>query len=209
MLDLDNSLWGGMVGDYSVDGSSGYGGKRHEMTRAVFFDRDGTLMEEMHYCGDPAMVKVYPGVPEALRKLKEAGFRNLIVTNQSGIGRGLTTREQYEAVHEEMLRQIGPGLIDGSYFCADVPGIFSARRKPEPGMVLEAAAEFGIDLGRSYFIGDKAADIECGRRAGTRTILVLTGYGKEQNCEAGAVAESVVEAVAMVLKDPEIHTQVC
>jgi len=76
------------------------------------------------------------------------------------------------------LRQIGAGLIDAAYFCADPPAA-STRRKPEPGMVLEAAAAYDIDLSRSYFIGDKSADIECGRRAGTRTILVLTGYPAE------------------------------
>jgi len=142
---------------------------------AVFFDRDGTLMEETHYCGDPARVRLYPGVSEALRKLKAAGFRAFIVTNQSGIGRGLITEEQYQAVQRELLRQIGEGLIDASYFCADVPGIPSTRRKPAPGMVLEAAAEFDLDLPRSWFVGDKTADIKCGRRAGACTIRVETG----------------------------------
>ena len=158
-------------------------------------------MEEVYYCGDPAQVKVYPGVPEALRKLKEAGFRTLVVTNQSGIGRGLFTEAQYRLVEAEFLRQIGEGLIDASYFCPDVPGVPSARRKPEPGMLLEAAADFGIDLAGSYLIGDKSADIECGRRAGTRTILVRTGYGAEaeQVCQADFAAADVVEAVQIIL----------
>jgi len=158
-------------------------------------------MEEVYYCGDPAQVKVYPGVPEALRKLKEAGFRTLVVTNQSGIGRGLFTEAQYRLVEAEFLRQIGEGLIDASYFCPDVPGVPSTRRKPEPGMLLEAAADFGIDLAGSYLIGDKSADIECGRRAGTRTILVRTGYGAEaeQVCHADFAAADVVEAVQIIL----------
>jgi D-glycero-D-manno-heptose 1,7-bisphosphate phosphatase len=167
-------------------------------TRAVFFDRDGTLMEEAHYCGDPAQVKVYPGVPDALRKLKEAGFRTFVVTNQSGIGRGLITEAQYRAVEAELLRQIGEGLLDASYFCPDAPGVPSTRRKPEPGMLLEAAADFGIDLAASYLIGDKSADIECGRRAGTSTILVRTGYG-EQVCRPDYTASDVVQAVQIVL----------
>lgn len=166
---------------------------------AVFFDRDGTLMEEAHYCGDPRRVKVYPGVPDSLRKLKAAGFRAFIVTNQSGIGRGLITEAQYHAVERELLRQAGDGLIDASYFCADAPGAPSARRKPEPAMVLEAAAEFDINLARSYFIGDKSADIECGRRAGMRTILVLTGYGPEQDCRPDFTADDVTQAVEVVL----------
>jgi len=168
-------------------------------SRAVFFDRDGTLMEEVHYCSDPAQVKMYAGVPEALRKLKEVGFRTLIVSNQSGIGRGLITEAQYRAVQAELLQQIGDGLIDASYFCPDAPGVPSTRRKPEPGMLLEAAAEFAIDLGTSYMIGDKSADIECGRRVGAATILVLTGYGAEQGCQADFRAAGVVEAVEWVL----------
>ena len=167
--------------------------------RAVFFDRDGTLMEEVHYCGDPARVRVFPGVPEALRRLKEAGFRTFVISNQSGIGRGLITEAQYYAVEEELLRQAGAGLIDATYFCADPPAVPSTRRKPEPGMVLEAAAAYDIDLARSYFIGDKSADIECGQRAGTRTILVMTGYGAEQDCRADFTARDVAEAVEIAL----------
>ena len=168
--------------------------------RAVFLDRDGVLMEEVHYCGDPARVKAYPGTGEALQRLRAAGFRTFIVTNQSGIGRGLITEAQYRAVEEELLRQIGPGSIDATYFCADPPGTPSLRRKPEPGMVLEAAAAYDIDLSRSYFIGDKSADIECGQRAGTRTILVLTGYGAEQNSRPDFTAQDMTEAVEIVLR---------
>jgi len=169
------------------------------MTPAVFFDRDGTLMEEVEYCSDPARVRVYPEVPEALRRLKDAGFRVFVVSNQSGIGRGLFTVEEYRAVEREFLRQAGPGLIDASYFCPDAPGIASARRKPEPGMVFEAAAEFGIGLPGSWFVGDKASDIECGRRAGTRTVLVLTGYGSSQDCRPDFRAETAADAAAIIL----------
>jgi D-glycero-D-manno-heptose 1,7-bisphosphate phosphatase len=167
--------------------------------RAVFFDRDGTLMEEAHYCGDPRQVQVYAGIPAALRSLKEAGFRTFIVTNQSGIGRGLISEADYRAVQAELISQIGEGLIDASYFCPDAPGTASTRRKPEPGMLLEAAAEFDIDLARSYTIGDKAADVECGRRAGTKTILVLTGYGADQDCMPDFRVRDAVEAIQTVL----------
>jgi D-glycero-D-manno-heptose 1,7-bisphosphate phosphatase len=168
--------------------------------RAVFLDRDGTLMEEVHYCGDPALVKVYPGVSEALRRIKAAGFLTFIITNQSGIGRGLITLEQYQAVQQEVLRQIGDKLIDGTYYCPEPPEVPSPRRKPEPGMVLEAAADFDLDLARSVFIGDKAIDIACGARAGTRTILVLSGYGREQKCTPDRVAENLLAAVSFVLE---------
>lgn len=169
---------------------------------AVFFDRDGTLMEEVHYCGDPAQVRVYAGVSEGLRQLRDAGFRTFVVSNQSGIGRGLITEGQYRAVQAELLAQIGEGLIDASYFCPDAPGTPSSRRKPEPGMLLEAAADFDVDMTRSYMIGDKAADVECGQRAGTKTILVLTGYGAEQDCAPDYRAQDVAEAIRMVLNRP-------
>lgn len=172
-------------------------------TRAVFLDRDGTLMEEVEYCSDPAKVRIFPGVPEALRKVKEAGWRTFIVTNQSGIGRGLMTEAQYRAVQEELLRQLGAGAIDAVYFCPDAPWAPSTRRKPAPGMVWEAAEAYDIDLQRSYFIGDKSDDIECGRRAGARTILVLTGYGAEQQCQPDFIAKDLTEALAYVLQRPE------
>ena len=167
--------------------------------RAVFLDRDGTLMEDVHYCGNPAKVKVYPQVPGALRRLRRAGFLLFIVTNQSGIGRGIVTEAQYRTVQEELLRQIGHGVIDASYFCADPPGVVSSRRKPEPGMILEAAAEFQIDLPRSFLIGDKSSDVQCGRLAGTKTIQVMTGYGKEQKSCADFTARDLADAAMIVV----------
>ena len=114
-----------------------------DLRRAVFFDRDGTLMEDAHYCGDPALVKVFPGVPAALRRLKEAGLCVLVITNQSGIGRGLITEAQYRSVQEEFLRQVGRESIDASYYCPDAPDVPSKCRKPEPGMVLAAVRQHG------------------------------------------------------------------
>jgi D-glycero-D-manno-heptose 1,7-bisphosphate phosphatase len=168
--------------------------------KAVFLDRDGTLMEEVEYCGDPARVRVYPGVPEALQKIRAAGWRTFIVTNQSGIGRGWMTEAQYRAVQDELLRQLGAGAIDDVYFCPDAPGVPSTRRKPAPGMVWEAAEAYNIDLPQSFFVGDKASDIECGQRAGMRTILVLTGYGAQQDCRADFIARDLTEALALVLR---------
>jgi D-glycero-D-manno-heptose 1,7-bisphosphate phosphatase len=173
--------------------------------RAVFFDRDGTLMDDVDYCSDPANVKVISGVPEAIEELKNAGYLAIVISNQSGIGRGLFTEAEYAAVQQELLRQIGAGRIDASYFCPDAPGVPSLRRKPAPGMVLEAAAVFEIDLAASFLVGDKASDIECGRRAGTRTILVRTGYGAALELDRGFVApdyvaEDVPEAVRWLLE---------
>jgi len=167
--------------------------------RAVFLDRDGTLMEEVHYCGDPSKVRVFPGVAAALRQLKEAGFLLIVVSNQSGIGRGLITEAEYHTVQEELLRQLGSELIDACYYSPEIPGAASIRRKPEPGMLLEAAQEFGIDLSRSFLIGDKQSDIECGKRAGIRTIQVMTGYGREQGTDADFTAEDFPSAALKVL----------
>jgi histidinol-phosphate phosphatase family protein len=170
----------------------------------MFFDRDGTLMEEAGYCADPAQVRIFPGVPEALRKLKRAGFLNIVVSNQSGIARGFFTEAQYHAVQRELLRQIGDASfgspIDASYFCADGPDAPSLRRKPAPGMLLEAAAEFGIDLARSVMVGDKSSDIECARRAGAHSILVATGYGSTQVCEPDFRATGIPDAADWVLR---------
>lgn len=193
---------------------------------AVFLDRDGTLMEEVHYCADPALVRLFPGTAAALRRLVENGFLCVIITNQSGIGRGLLTEAQYQAVQAEVLRQLEEGemgpmgpmgrmrgeapraeapVIAASYFCPDAPPTSSSRRKPEPGMVLEAAHDLGIDLARSWFVGDKAADIECGARAGTRTIMVQTGYGAEELHEVSPnfIAKDIVAAVEVILDNKD------
>jgi D-glycero-D-manno-heptose 1,7-bisphosphate phosphatase len=146
---------------------------------AVFVDRDGTIMEDADYCSDPKQVQIFPGVPEALGRLKAAGFKLIIITNQSGIGRGLITMEQYRAVEEKLLRELGSDLIEATYFCPDVPGQHSSCRKPAPGMILQASREHQIDRSRSFFIGDKEIDAECGRNADVRTIRVRTGFDRD------------------------------
>ena len=162
------------------------------LSPAVFVDRDGTIMENCDYCSDPKDVKIFPGVPDALRRLKSKGFKLVIVTNQSGIGRGLITVEQYRAVEAEVLRQLGAGLIDATYFCPDVPGQHSSCRKPAPGMIVEATRQHQIDLTRSFLIGDKEIDVECGRNAGVRTIRVKTGPEREM---AGSLADWITKDV--------------
>jgi D-glycero-D-manno-heptose 1,7-bisphosphate phosphatase len=162
----------------------------NQLSAAVFVDRDGTVMEDADYCSDPSQVKIFPGVPEALRRLKSKGFKLIIITNQSGIGRGIFTVEQYRTVEADVLRQLGDGLIDATYFCPDVPGQQSSRRKPSPGMILQAQEEHQIDLARSFFIGDKEIDVECGRNAGVRTIFVQTGPHRDAT---GIAADWIVK----------------
>ena len=167
--------------------------------RAVFLDRDGTLMEEVNYCNDPKRVRVFPGTVGALQRLRHAGWLTVVVTNQSGLARGKISPEQYAAVNAEFLRQL-PGGIDAVYFCADHPDSPTPRRKPGSGMLEEAARNHGIDLSRSWMIGDKEIDVECGRRAGCRTILVRTGYGAElEKTGADFVHEDIVSASNMIL----------
>lgn len=168
---------------------------------AVFLDRDGTLMEEAHYCSHPDQVRIIAGVPEALRALRAAGYRLVIVTNQSGIGRGYYTLADYEAVQAHFLDQIGRGLIDATYFCPEAPEKRSPRRKPEPGMVLEAQRDLGLDLARSWLVGDKAIDVQCARQAGVRPILVQTGHGHSEDATgAEFVAKDFASATAFILK---------
>ena len=167
---------------------------------AVFVDRDDTIMENVDYCSDPKQVRIFPGVPEALRRLKSNGFKLIIITNQSGIGRGFFTNEQYRAVEAEVLRQLGDGLIDACYFCPDVPGQRSNCRKPAPGMILQATREHRIDLSRSFFVGDKEIDAECGRNAGVRTIRVQTGVEGDLTASiADWVAPDLANAAKIIL----------
>jgi histidinol-phosphate phosphatase family protein len=166
------------------------------LSPAVFVDRDGTIMEDCDYCSNPKNVRIFPGVTEALRRLKSRGFKLIIITNQSGIGRGLMTFEQYRAVAAEVLRQLDD-LIEATYFCPDVPGQHSNCRKPAPGMILQAKREHGIDLSHSFFIGDKEIDVECGRNAGVRTIRVQTGFRHDT---AASMADWVAPDLAAAAK---------
>ncbi len=169
---------------------------------SVFLDRDGTLMEDVDYCRDPSRVRLLPGVRTGLRHLKRARFCNVIITNQSGIARGLITPAEFEAVQGQFLELAGDGLIDATYHCPDLPGPESKRRKPLPAMVNEAAADLHLDLSRSWMIGDKAIDVQCGRAAGVRPILVQTGSGlHEDGSEAEFVAKDFATAVEFILRN--------
>jgi len=178
----------------------------NDSSAAVFLDRDGTLMEEVHYCSEPDKVKIFRGVPQALQQIKARGYKLIVISNQAGIGRGYFGEKDYRAVEAELARQVLPVTFDATYFCPDHPDRPTDRRKPAPGMILEAQREHDIDLARSFFIGDKAIDIECGRNAGVRTILVRTGYGAEQESHAGAnwVTEDLREAAEIVLRESPV-----
>lgn len=169
-------------------------------TPGVFFDRDGTIMQDVNYCGDPANVHVFPFVAPALHELKEGGYKLIMITNQSGLGRGYFTRAQYEAVHAETLRQLGDPIIDATYVCPDPPGVDSKCRKPAPGMVFQGASEHHVDLSRSIFIGDKEIDVHCGHNAGIKAIRVRTGFETNTaDSSADWVAQDFAEATRIIL----------
>lgn len=136
-------------------------------------------MENVPYCRDPAHVRVFPGTHDALKQLRAAGWQLVVVTNQSGIGRGWLTEAEYFRVDEEFRRQAGIDF-DAVYFCAESPENPTDRRKPGWGMLRQASADLDVELSASWMVGDSEADMRCGRGAGSRTILVQTGHGGPQ-----------------------------
>jgi D-glycero-D-manno-heptose 1,7-bisphosphate phosphatase len=150
---------------------------------AIFLDRDGTLIQHVHYLCDPALVKLLPGAAEALKRFRAAGFTCVVVTNQSAIGRGMFTVERLDQIHAEMNRQFAEcgAAVDGVYYCPDAPCgddptvMEKPDRKPGPGMLLRAAAELKLDLGASWMVGDLISDVLAGRNAGCRSILLESG----------------------------------
>ncbi len=141
---------------------------------AVFLDRDGTLIEDMDYLSDPAGVRVLPGVRDALGRLRDAGFLLVIVTNQSGIGRGYFTEEDHVAVAAAVRDALEVNL-DGEYHCPHAPDEGCGCRKPSPGMLRRAASDLAIDLSRSVMVGDREGDALAGLAAGCRSVVIGTG----------------------------------
>ena len=173
----------------------------NELSPAVFLDRDGTIMRDCDYLSDPEGIEIFDGAADALRRLKAAGFKIIIITNQSGIGRGYFTVEEYRAVEHEVDQRLGPGIIDATYFCPDHPDADSTCRKPKPGMILDAQRDHGIDLARSFMIGDKLIDAQCGRNAGVRTLLVPTGMEKRDGrSDADWEVANLTEAAEVILR---------
>ena len=181
----------------------------------VFFDRDGTLNEDPGYLGDPNQVKLFPGTGEALSLLKnELGFKLIVVSNQSGISRGLISSEMVDSVNNrinELLHRYAVS-IDAFYYCPYHPDFSSKEeakcRKPSPEMIFQAAKEMNINLDGSYMVGDSISDIECGVNAGLKTILVKTGNGEEsfsvlkkQNNFPTFVAQDIIEVSSIIKKD--------
>jgi D-glycero-D-manno-heptose 1,7-bisphosphate phosphatase len=184
---------------------------------AVFLDRDGTLTEEVGYVNHPRRLRLQPRSAEAVRRLNGAGIAVVIVTNQAGIARGYFSEEVLAAVHATLVSQLKDegAYLDGIYACTHHPTageppyrMVCDCRKPRPGLLLRAAAELGLDLSRSTLVGDRASDLVAGRAAGTRSVLVLTGYGLGEweyqrdsfPVQPDHVAEDLLDAVEWVLE---------
>ena len=182
---------------------------------AVFFDRDGTLNEDPGYLGDPDSLKLYPDIGKALSDLKKKLNPKLIViSNQSGIARGILTDEMVQSVNKKINTVLAESgvAINAFYYCPHHPDFSEIKdcscRKPSPEMVFKAAKDFNIDLSHSFLVGDSVSDIECGKNAGVKTILIKTGYGEEslsvlqnQNNFPTFVAQNMLEVNKIIQKD--------
>ncbi len=182
---------------------------------AIFFDRDGTLNEDPGYLGNPDQVKLFPGTGEILSQLKKTfNLLFIVISNQSGIARGILTKAMVDAVNLKInqLLSVYDTAIDAFYYCPSHPDFSDVNdcscRKPSPELVFKAAEDFNINLSKSYFVGDTVSDILCGVNAGLKTILVKTGFGKEsfsilkkQNIFPTFVAENINDVFTFIQKD--------
>jgi D-glycero-D-manno-heptose 1,7-bisphosphate phosphatase len=179
-----------------------------ESAPAVFLDRDGTINREVHHLSDPEQLELLPGAGEGLRELCQAGRRLIIISNQSPIGRGMFTEDRLREIHARLTEMLAAeGVqIAGWYWCPHAPWEGCSCRKPEPGMFLRARDEMGVILEKSWMVGDRLADLQAGRQAGTRTILVATGYGEAEHARPESAAcvdyftPSLREAADVILR---------
>ncbi len=188
------------------------------MRPAVFLDRDGTINEQMGYINHISRFHLLPRAAAAIRRLNEAGIPAVVVTNQSGLARGYFPRELLDEVHALMQRQLAEAgaHVDGIYICPHYPEAKLAEyrvncdcRKPRPGLFTRAATELGLDLTRSYVVGDRWSDLKAAARCQATGILVLTGYGRgdqayigpAQEIQPRLVAEDLFDAVTWIIDD--------
>jgi D-glycero-D-manno-heptose 1,7-bisphosphate phosphatase len=184
--------------------------------RAVFMDRDGTISEEVGYVNHTARYRVFQYSAEAVRLLNEAGWLAILVTNQAGVARGYFTEELIGSVHGILKSELEKqgARLDAIYYCAHHPSVGEPPyrfdcdcRKPKPGLIQRAAAEFEIDLAASWMVGDRYSDIELARNAGARSAFVLSGYGRGEweyqranwPHEPDLVTEDLLEAVRRIV----------
>lgn len=181
---------------------------------AIFLDRDGTINEEVGYLNSLAQLVLLPQAALAIAMINASGMKSIVVTNQSGVARGYFTLAFVDRVHQQIQAMLAPhdAHLDAFYCCPHHPegqGIYRRMchcRKPEPGMLLTAAHDMGIDLGRSYLIGDTGKDMQAALQAGVKAVLVRTGYGREAETERSNVnynyiADDILAAVKWIMQD--------
>ena len=170
--------------------------------KAVFLDRDGTIARDVNYCRRAEDFEILPSVPQAIRLLNQRGFKVVVVTNQSGIARGYFTEANLLQIHQYMKEELAKhgAQVDAIYYCPHHPDDGCRCRKPKPGLLVKAAQDLGIDLGRSFVIGDAGRDIEAGKAAGCQTVLVTNGAstGNDITEPPDHIADSVFQAVQWI-----------
>lgn len=166
--------------------------------KAVFLDRDGTLIIDKHYLNDPERVEMLPGVPEGLERLKKAGYLLVVITNQSGVARGIVQEENIKHIHERLQKLLSPlGQIDRFYHSPHAADSNHPHRKPNPGLLFMAADELQIDLSQSFMVGDKNIDVEAGHNAGAQSILLSES---PTTSNADFIATNFLATVDWILK---------
>ncbi|HYL86487.1 MAG TPA: HAD family hydrolase [Candidatus Angelobacter sp.] len=186
--------------------------ERRPLRPAIFLDRDGTVAEEVGYLNHPSRFRMFPFVAGAIQRLKENGYAVVIVTNQSGVGRGYFPESVVQEVNQLMARQLSAegASIDGVYYCPHTSAENCNCRKPKTGMLERAAREHALDLRRSFVVGDRYGDIELAHNAQTRGILVRTGYGEGEFAWHAAkwpvqpdfVAQNLADAAEWIVRQP-------
>lgn len=178
---------------------------RTQGRRAAFVDRDGTIVVERDFLHEPDRVELIAGAATALRELRSAGYAVVVVTNQSGIGRGLFTLDDFWAVQRRLVKLLADAgaRLDGTYLCPHYPEIDGSCecRKPGLRLFLQAAADLGLDLGASAYIGDRSRDVSPSLRLGGTGILVRTGYGAHESVPDGIAVATDLRAAASILLD--------
>lgn len=168
--------------------------------RYALLDRDGTIIVDKHYLADPAGVELLPGALEGLQAMRDLGLGLVVVSNQSGVGRGMFGEAEVRAVNARLAELLAQGGVEmaGWYHCPHAPEAGCQCRKPAPGLLLAAARDLGFEAAQAFVVGDKASDVELGRRCGAGSILVRTGKGlqAQSRCTPDHVADDLRGAAA-------------
>ena len=173
------------------------------MKKAVFMDRDGVIIEQVAYLSSPEQVALIPGAAEALKLVHANGDAAVVISNQSGVGRGYFTVAAVEAAHARIQELLAPygEKVDAFYYCPHAPEEHCTCRKPQPEMILRAAKELDLDVASSLMLGDRMSDLECGVNAGcAQSVLVRTGYGAEQEPKVAAAGFAVADDMLVAVR---------